>query len=71
MKTRVWLGSIAAAAILVLSGTGLQAQETAHRHAYVHVVVGNELSGPVSGRLLVFARKAETGCQESRRRRQK
>ncbi len=58
MKTRVWLGSIAAATILVLNGTRLQAQESVHRHAYVHVVVGNELPGAVSGRLLVFARKA-------------
>jgi hypothetical protein len=59
MKTHIWLGSIAAIALLVPSGTGCKAQEPAHRHAYVHVVVGNNLPGPVSGRLLVFAKKAE------------
>ena len=60
MKTRVWLGNIAVAVVLIVSGTSSQAQEPTHRNAYVHVVVGDELPGPVSGRLLVFAKKART-----------
>jgi enterochelin esterase-like enzyme len=64
MKTRVWLGSLAAVAVL-LNGAGIHAQE-ASRHAYVRVVVGKDLPGPVSGRLLVFAESAaaEAGNKE-------
>jgi enterochelin esterase-like enzyme len=59
MTTHVRLGKIAAVAGLVLCLTGLQAQEAApHRHAFVRVEVGKDLPGPVSGRLLVFAKKA-------------
>ena len=56
MKTRVWLGSVAAVAVL-LNGAGIHAQE-APRHAYVRVVVGKDIPAPVSGRLLVFAENA-------------
>src|ERR1700756_5034591 len=58
MKTHLWLGKIAPLAALILCA-GLQAQETAApRHAYVRVIVGKDLPGPVSGRLLVFAKNA-------------
>lgn len=43
----------------LLGATALQAQEAAHRHAFVQVVAGQNLPGPVSGRVLVFVRKAE------------
>jgi enterochelin esterase-like enzyme len=49
---------------LVLCGAGLHAQEAASRHAFVRVVVGNQLPGPISGRLLVFARKAGAGSKD-------
>ena len=58
MKMRVCLGRVAAVAVLLLCAVGLPAQETAPRHAYVRVVVGKDLPGPVSGRLLVFAKNA-------------
>jgi enterochelin esterase-like enzyme len=58
MNTHLWLGKIAPLAALILCA-GLQAQETAApRHAYVRVIVGKDLPGPVSGRLLVFAKNA-------------
>ncbi len=56
MKTRVWLGKIAAAALLGLGCATALAQD-APKHAFVRVVVGREVPGPVSGRLLVFAKK--------------
>jgi S-formylglutathione hydrolase FrmB len=59
MKTNIWLASFTAAA-LMLGSSGPQAQEPVHRHAYVHVVIGKELPGPVSGRLLVFARNTSS-----------
>ncbi len=58
MKTYVWPGKVAALAVLLLCVVGLQAQEAAPRHAFVRVVVGKDLPGPVSGRLLVFAKNA-------------
>jgi S-formylglutathione hydrolase FrmB len=58
MKTYVWLGKIAAVSGLALCLTGVRAQEVPPRHAFVRVVVGKDLPGPVSGRLLVFARDA-------------
>src|SRR4051794_30340863 len=56
MKTPVWLGKIAAVAVLCV--VALHAQEAAPRHAYVRVIVGKNLPGPVSGRLLIFATNA-------------
>ena len=50
--------ALAALCSFVLCGAALRAQETAPHHAFVRVVVGNQLPGPVSGRVLVFARKA-------------
>ncbi|HEX6495339.1 MAG TPA: alpha/beta hydrolase-fold protein [Acidobacteriaceae bacterium] len=58
MKTRVWQGSLAAVAVLMLSSAGGNAQEAAPHHAFVRVVVGKDIPGPVSGRLLVFAKNA-------------
>ena len=62
MKTRVWWGSAAALAVLMVGSTGSNAQErvqeTAPHHAFVRVVVGKDIPAPVSGRLLVFAQKA-------------
>jgi enterochelin esterase-like enzyme len=58
MKTHVWLGRVAAVAMLLLCAVGLPAQEAPPRHAYARVVVGKDLPGPVSGRLLVFAKDA-------------
>jgi enterochelin esterase-like enzyme len=58
MKTPVWLGKIAPVAVLMLCAAGLWAQEAPPRHAYVRVIVGKEVPGPVSGRLLVFAKNA-------------
>src|SRR6201996_222012 len=70
MKTYVWPRKVAAVAVLLLCAVGLQAQEAAHRHAFIRVVVGKDLPGPVSGRLLVFAKNEATdagkkGEQES------
>src|ERR1700728_5389802 len=74
MKMRVCPGKLTAAALPalcslllcspVLCGAGLHAQEAAPRHAFVRVVVGNQLPGPISGRLLVFARKAGAGSKD-------
>jgi S-formylglutathione hydrolase FrmB len=63
MKMRVCPGKLTAVALpvlcsFVLFGAGLGAQETGPRHAFARVVVGNQLPGPISGRVLVFARKA-------------
>ena len=58
MKMRIRLGRVAAVAVLLLCAVGLPAQEAPPRHAYVRVVVGKDLPGPVSGRLLVFAKHA-------------
>ena len=68
MTMRVCPGKLTAAALpalcslvlcsLVLCGVGMHAQEAAPRHALMRVVVGNQLPGPMSGRLLVFARRA-------------
>src|ERR1700732_517242 len=70
MKTYVWPGTVSALAVLLLCAVGLHAQEAAPRHAFVRVVVGKDLPGPVSGRLLVFAKNAaadagKKGEQES------
>ncbi len=62
MKTRVWWGSTAALALLMLCSAGIHAQEVAQEsaphHAFVRVVVGKDIPAPVSGRLLVFAKDA-------------
>jgi hypothetical protein len=58
MKTCVCLGRVAAVAVLMLWAAGLGAQESAPHHAYARVIVGKDLPGPVSGRLLVFAKSA-------------
>src|ERR1700754_3977528 len=70
MKTHLRLGKIAPVALLMLCVLGLRAQDASPRHAYVRVVVGKDLPGPVSGRLLVFAQNAaadagKKGEQES------
>jgi hypothetical protein len=58
MKTRVWWGSAAALAVLMVCSAGCNAQEAAPHHAFVRVVVGKDIPAPVSGRLLVFAKNA-------------
>jgi hypothetical protein len=58
MKTRVWQGSLAAVAVLMLSSAGGHAQEAAPHHAFARIVVGKDIPGPVSGRLLVFVKNA-------------
>jgi enterochelin esterase-like enzyme len=57
MKTYVWRGNVAAIALLCVTGSWAQQVEP-HHHAFARVVVGQEISGPVSGRLLVFAKNA-------------
>ena len=44
--------------------TGIHAQEAAPRHAFVRVVVGKDIPGPVSGRLLVFAESAAAEAEK-------
>jgi enterochelin esterase-like enzyme len=60
MKTQVSLGKIAAVTGLMLWVVGVPAQEASPRHAYVRVIVGKNVPGPVSGRLLVFAKNEAT-----------
>ncbi|HEX6771358.1 MAG TPA: hypothetical protein VF126_04980, partial [Acidobacteriaceae bacterium] len=35
-----------------------------HAHAFAHVVIGPQITAPVSGRLLIFARKAEAAAAD-------
>ncbi len=55
-KTSVWLALITAAMLLHMWPA--QAQDAAAHHAFARVVLGGDIAAPVSGRLLVFAKKA-------------
>ncbi len=57
-KASGWLKCVAAAVLTLCAGaSAAKAQDAAH-HAFARVTVGHEATGPVSGRLLVFAQKA-------------
>lgn len=63
MRTRVLWGGFAVWTLLGICGAGLGAQEAPPHHAFARVVIGKELPGPVSGRLLVFAKDAKASAE--------
>lgn len=64
-KPAVCLFTLAASLLLPPALTAQSAGESQHHpHAFAHVVMGPQITAPVSGRLLIFARKAEAASAE-------